>query len=148
MSNYTTNAKVSVLLGKSFDASTTPTSTQVDVIIGQITGEIDTILNSIGITSQPTDTNILAMLDKYASFGSAGITGMTYFRNANDVNSSNAEWYYSKYEAFLKKLMENPELLGIITGSTQLVVSNQVLDGTYTESEQNDILLSSEDYEV
>ena len=65
MANYCTNAQVGVLLGKTFSATTTPTDTQVDVIITETTKEIDTVLSSIGIAIQPTDTNILGMLQKY-----------------------------------------------------------------------------------
>lgn len=147
MSNYCTNAHVGVLLGKTFDATKTPTSTEVDVIIDQITKEIDSVLYSIGVTSQPTDLNLLGMLQKYCSFGSAGVTGMTYFRNTNDIVGSNPEWYYGKYEKFLEDLVERPELFGIVTGAETIAVSSNVLDGTYTEDEIKDMMLTNEEYE-
>jgi len=122
MANYCTNSQVGVLLNKNFDSTTTPTSTQVDDIIDQVTREIDVTMSSIGISSQPTDSNVLGMLERYCSFGSAGITGMTFFRNANDVNGSNAQWYYDQYRNFLKELADNPELLGISLGTDSLYV--------------------------
>lgn len=148
MSSYCSSSHVGVLLNKTFDATSTPTSTQVDVIIDQTTNEIDTVLYSIGVTSQPTDTNLLGILEKYCSFGSAGAVGMAYFRNAGGVEKTNADWYYSKYEWFLKELKESPELFGIVSDAETMIISNQVLDGTYTEEEQQAIMISSEGYEV
>ena len=148
MSNYCSYADVGLLLNKTFNDTTTPTDTQVTSIITQITKEIDAVLKVAGISAQPTDTNILGLLQKHCSFGAAGITGISYFRNASGISGSNAEWYYSKYEEFLKEVKENPDILGISAGSETISVSNPVLDGTITETELKDIILQSGDFEV
>ena len=148
MANYCTYTQVATLLDKKngFSDDTQPTSTQVEDIIDQTTNEIDTVLASLGITSQPTSTKLLATLEKYCCFGSAGHVGMTYFRNANDVTKSNAEWYYSKYEKFLAMLREDPEIFGIVADSESLYASNQVEDGTMSESEYNDLFLDDKEF--
>lgn len=148
MSNYCTYSDVEVLLNKQFNASTTPTSTQVTEVITQITQEIDTILYVVGITAQPTDTNILGMLKKFCSFGSAGIVGISYFRNASGVSGSNADWYYTEYKEFLQKLKDDPEILGIVADTESLTCANQVTDGTYSEDDMEDLIMPSEDFEV
>lgn len=146
MANYCNYDDVAVTLEKkgSFSTDSTPTASQVTDIITEITGEIDTVLASIGVTSQPTDTNILAMLKRYCRFGSSGVTGMTYGRNFSSVIDSLADWLYGKYESFLEKIKNNPELFT----TDSLTVSNQVLDGSYTEAEQKDIFMQSENFEV
>ena len=149
MSNYCTHAQIAVLLEKKggFDTDKTPTATQVDDIIDQTTNEIDTVLSSIGITAQPTDGKLLATLEKYCSFGAAGVVGITYFSNTSTTNDSKPEWYYSKYEKFLEMLRDDPEIFGIISDSEGIYASNQVTDGTISEDDFNDMFFNNEGFE-
>jgi len=150
MSNYCTAAQVAVLLNKkefSDSTPTTPTETQVTEVCAMITNEIDVILNMIGITAQPTDTSILGMLKKYASYGSACMVGMSYGRNFSSIEGSQPKYFCDEYKEFLKTLRENPEILGIIAGADSLTVSSNVLDGTYTEDEIDELFIDK-DYKV
>lgn len=139
MANYCTNEDIQVLLqmNSSFSASTTPTSTQVETEIDNITKEIDVYLRAIGITSQPIDTNVLGMLKKYCGYGVACRVGMSFQRNEEGVRGTQAEFYCQKYQEFLDKILEHPEIITDTVDASDLFISNQVQDGTITENDLN-----------
>lgn len=138
MANYCTYTDVATLLQLTFDATSQPTNTQVTEIITQVTAEIDTYLNSIGITSQPTNTAFLSMLKKQCGYGSACTVGMTYFGNAQGVIGTQPDYYCINYERFLDKIINKPEIFQKLDGveSTQYL-ENQVTSGSKTESQIN-----------
>jgi hypothetical protein len=148
MANYCTAEDVKVLLrmNEDFDATTTPTLTQVNQEIDNITKEIDVYLTSIGVTTQPTDSNVLGMLRKYAGYGSACRVGMTYKRNSDSVKDSQADHYCEKYSEFLEFIRNNPDLFLDSTGGA-LYFTNQVNDGEITQDDLDD-LLTDLDFEV
>jgi len=148
MSNYTTSAKVAILLGlDSFSNVTRPTSTQVDAIIADVTNEIDFVLSGVGITTQPTDTKLLGRLDIACKYGVACQVAMSAYGNAMGVDGSQGDKFCEKYKEILDDIKENPQMYGVVTGNSSMYISNQVNDGTFTEEEVTDTFLPN-DYEV
>jgi hypothetical protein len=127
---------VSVLLGlDNFSSSTRPKLTQVNTIIADITSEIDFTLQSVGITNPPTDTRILGRLSIMCKMGTASHVGFSAFGNSKSVDNSQPDKYWQSYQSMLGEITSKPELYGAVSGDSNLFVSNQVLDGTHTETE-------------
>lgn len=146
MANYCTAGDVKVLLHmkNDFDGSSDPTLTEVNVEIDNITKEIDTYLRAIGLSSQPTNVNILGMLKKYAGYGAACLVGMAFQRNTENVGSTQAEFYCEKYSKFLANILEHPEIITDSQAGNALFVENQVTDGTISESNLNSLYLDKD----
>lgn len=143
---YCVAADVQALLQQNtFDNSgdTQPTLSQVNKIIDQRTAEIDNILRLNGYSLPITDATTLKLLEQYCSYGSACTVGMTYFGNNDTVNDSQPVWFCNEYKDFIKELKESPETL-IPNGGQSLIISNQVLDGTQTEAEFDDLQIKQE----
>lgn len=131
--NYCDAEDVSILLGfDSFSASTRPTLTQVNEIISDVTGEIDFVLSGVGITTQPTGTNILARLKMACKFGVASQVGYAAFGNSTGVSGSQPDKYAEKYKEMLEEMKTDSELYGASSGDSTLYIENEVSDGTYT----------------
>lgn len=133
--NYCSAEDVQVALGYSdaFTATTRPTLAQVNVIIENITNEIDLYLNMVGIADQPTDTRILGRLKEMCTIGSSARVGFGYMNNSDNVSNSLADKYWTRYIEMLKEIKEDPEIYGVTSDSTSFITSN-VIDGTTTES--------------
>lgn len=137
MANYCTSIEVKnllLLITSDFDANTDWTKVDVDQMITNITGEIDTYLTSVGVGIQPTNTNLLNMLKKYAAYGVACPLAMSYKINNADVDKSQAQFYCDSYQKFLDKIVSNPEIFLSIEGQEGFYMSNQVSDGSTTET--------------
>ena len=148
MANYITQQEVAVLLGfDNFSSITRPTETQVNSIIADITNEIDFVLSGIGITTQPTDTRLLGRLAIACKYGTACQVAMSAYGNATGVDGSQGDKFCEKYKEILDDIKENPELYGAVTGDSAMYMSNQVKDGTYTETQNSDRYIS-ESFEV
>jgi hypothetical protein len=150
VSDYCTVNDIEVLLGfdiNTFASGTTPPLTQIQREIDQVTNEIDFVLAGVGITTQPTDTRILARLRNTCSYGVCCRVGMSAFGNNAGVNDSQPGSYCERYRALLDEIKSDPDLYGVISGDSVTYMSNQVLDGTITESDQNDQFIDV-DYEV
>lgn len=140
MANYCNIEQVEVLLGvsNSLTTTSTPTIAQVNDIITDVTSDIDFALKSVGITIQPTDTTILGRLTIACKYGTACQAGMAGFGNNDSVEDSQPNFYCKSYANIIKDIRTNPENYGAVTGDNTLFISNQVLDGTTTETAQND----------
>jgi hypothetical protein len=135
MANYCSNEDVAVLIGyDNFSSLTRPTSTQVTSIITDITNEIDFVLASIGVTTQPTDTRLLGGLAIACKYGAACQVAVSGYGNAQSIDGSQGDKFCEKYKEILDDIKENPELYGTVTGDSTMFLSNQVTDGTYTET--------------
>ena len=144
MASYTTATKVAVLLGyDDFTTTTRPTLAQVNTIISDITFELDFVLSSVGITTQPTDLKILARLDLAAKYGTAGQVGMSIGINSDSVNGSQGNIYSDKYEKILREIKTDPEYYGKITGDAMTYMSNPISDGTMTQREFDGVFVNT-----
>lgn len=84
-----------------FDATTNPTDGAVTAIINQVSARIDLTLGGAGIALPISDAGKLLALKNICSLGSAGMVGMTYGRNFDNITQSQAKFYW---EEFLKEL--------------------------------------------
>jgi hypothetical protein len=137
MSDYCSISDVQALTQLTYSSDTEPTSTQVSGVISQITGEIDVILASLGVTSQPTDSNVLNMLKLKCAMGVAGLIGLTYYNNPEETNNQMG-LYWQEYKDFLTKIQENPQMIIDAAGSglaTSDVIGNQVTAGYVDEDD-------------
>jgi hypothetical protein len=148
LANYITQQEVAVLLGfDNFSTTTRPTSTQVNSIIADVTNEIDFVLSGVGITTQPTDTKLLGRLAIMCKYGVACQVAMSAYGNATGVEGSQGDKFCEKYTEMINDIKDNPEMYGLVTGDSNMYVSNTILDGTYTESEYDDFFVA-QDFEV
>jgi len=127
----------------SFSATTKPTLVEVENRISDITNEIDFVLYGAGIKEQPTDARILGRLKEACRLGVSG--WVLYSRYGNSEKNNQGNKYLEKYEQILEDIKSNPNNYGAITGFETISMSNQVLDGTYTEEQNNNY---QADYEV
>ena len=135
---YCSAADVIGKLGYDFSsigADSKPTLTQINAEITDITGELNMVLESIGITLPITDANVLNVIEQKCKLGSAGMVGLTYYVNTDAVEGSQADYYYKEYKFFLASIVETPSLVGVSAEASTINVSNQVTDGTTTEKE-------------
>lgn len=141
MADYCSYTDVEVITGLIFTSSFTAriTLAKVNTIITDITNEIDFTLNRIGIATQPTDARILARLKMICKYGVGGQVLFSYYGNADNTNDTQADKYINMYKGYLKEILDNPEIYGAITGTTGSYASNQVIDGTKTESDNNSV---------
>ena len=135
MANYCNAEDVQVKLGftNEFSVTTKPTLTQVETLIDSTTKEIDSYLYASGVTTQPTDTNVLGKLKEVCSYGAAARVGMGYHSNNESISGTQAREYWDFYKEYLNEIKEMPELYG--AGGSTSFISNQVTDGTYSESD-------------
>jgi hypothetical protein len=138
MSNYCTASEVQGLAGYpiAFNdlgtgaGSSKPTLTQVNSNIAAITNELDLYLGRIGINSQPTDARILGKLKVICMYGSAALSG---FGSLNQATADGKpKTYWDIYREYLKELLENPELYGVVSGVT---TANCGFNEEHTEAE-------------
>lgn len=142
MADYCTAIDVQVLLGYTnpFSTTTKPTAIQVAQEIANVTNELDFYMRGVGLTVQPTDANILGRMRMAASYGAACRIGMGAKGNG-DVSGSQPEFYCTRYQEILTEIKETPGLYGTVSGDSIAIVSSHVLDGTYTETEMNDLII-------
>ena len=148
MADYATVDDIEVLLGYPvgfYTATSIPNRTSVERELDQVTKEIDFYLTAVGV--QPTDTNVLARLRNCCQYGVAWKLGYSNFGNNTGVDDSQPDTYRERYENCLKEIKESPELFGKVTGDDVIYASNQVIDGTTTEDEQQSEYIQK-DYEV
>ena len=135
---YCSAGDIKSMLGydTAYSTTTKPTLAQVNDIITNITSEIDTRLEVIGVTLPVTDSNVLNVVERYCKLGSAGLVGLTYYSTNNNIEGGQADYFYKDYKQWLTDITDNPELVGVSAGEIQsnTYVSNQVTDGTHTES--------------
>lgn len=150
MADYCTVTDIEVLLGFEeglFSVTSRPTLTAVQREIDQVTQEIDFVLASVGITTQPTDTRVLGRLRNCCQFGVAWKIGYSSFGNNTGVDDSQPDTYRQQYQDCLQDIRDNPNLYGAVTGDEAIYISNQVTDGTTTEDAQVSEYVTK-DYEV
>jgi hypothetical protein len=114
--SYCTASDVGVLLGLTYSATSLPTQSQVESIIEQVTAEIDINLRTIGVTSV-TDAKTLLYLKMVCAKGSACYVGSVYFNNIQSVGGTISNTYCTMYKDELKKIIDNPEMIGADGGS-------------------------------
>ena len=136
MSNYCEAADIGIALGAQVTYSVTsrPTLTQVEAIISNITNEIDFVLSSVGINTQPTDSRILGRLKEACIIGSAARVGFAYLNPNQDADNTLPGLYWKRYQDILKEIKDSPEIYGVISDTT-MYISSPVIDGTITASE-------------
>lgn len=148
MADYCSAGDVSALLGfDTFTVSSRPTLAQVNSIIGDVTNEIDFTLSSIGITTQPTDARLLGRLAIACKYGVACQVAMSAYGNSTGVDGSQGDKFCEKYQLILDDIKTNPQLYGVVTGDSGMFLSNNVADGTNTETEIKELFLP-ENFEV
>jgi hypothetical protein len=149
MANYCEAKDIQFLLGFDtlFDANSTPTLVQINDAIETITGEIDFELQSVGVTVQPSNPNLLKKLKAGCMNGVACWAGMSGFGNNTTVNDSQPSTYCTDYKELLKEINEKPEKYGLVTGDDTTFLTSNVLDGSQTEAEITGGYLDR-DYEV
>lgn len=134
--SYCQSSDVGVLLGLTYDANSVPTLTQVNSVIDQVSAEIDMNLRQIGITSV-SDATVLLYLKMVCAKGSACYIGSVYFNNIQNVNGTISNFYCIAYKEELKKIIDNPAIMGAAGGSIE--VHSDVIDGLNSEADYDDI---------
>ena len=143
--SYCNYSDVGLLLSLTFDESTSkPLASKVTIISEMISSEINLTLKSAGI-SLPTSGDLLNMVKLMTMKGSAGVVGISYYGNTEDVVGSQGDYYNKEYKAFLIDVKKNPETYKNIDSVTSgFIIENQVTDGTITEEKLSDIMIGDD----
>lgn len=141
--SYCSASDVGVLLGLTYDANSQPTLAQVNSIINQVSAEIDMTLRQIGIIS-PSDATILLYLQMVCAKGVACYVGATYFNNIQNVNGTISNFYCTMYKEELKKIIDNPAIMGAAGGTIE--IHSDVIDGVNSESDYEDLQIKRFNY--
>lgn len=104
---YCAVSDVEFRLQVDFDTTTNPTKKTVTAIITQITARIDLTLGGAGIALPISDTAKLETLKHICAMGSAGMVGMTYGRNFDNVMSGQAKFYWDEFQKDLDLFCSN-----------------------------------------
>ena len=120
---------------RTYGASTTPTSTQVEALITQVAVEIDAILEAQGYTVPvTTPANLVNFLKYVNAYGAAYLAEAGMFPETSEMGST-PHWKVLKeiYDKYMKMLLEGkiPASLGI--GAESINVGS-----FYTEMDDQD----------
>jgi hypothetical protein len=121
-----------------YSTTTMPTLAQVSDIIEQVEGEINTALSGLGLTVPVTNATLIDYIRKQSAMGSAGLTLQRY--GQNDADFRLADWFYTKYETWIEKLITDEKyqnsIKEIVGGSayTGIYIGSNFTDGTHFES--------------
>lgn len=102
---YATEAKVEALMAKfAVDGSTTPTNTQLTIIIDDVAGDMDSRLAAKGVTVPVTSpAYFLDYLEGINSMGAAARTLRSMFPDVSGPGEQPAyNFWQARYNAFLK----------------------------------------------
>jgi len=110
MTDYCTVADVGSLTGWTYDASSSPTTTEVGEIITDISAEMDSVLLAAEYTTIPVTAALdLALLERYAKIGAAynaWLAGVDHDREPPNVTT-----WKEDYRAFLKRIADGKQRL-------------------------------------
>jgi len=133
---YCTIADVQALNAKrTYGASTTPTSTQVEALIEQVAVEIDALLQAQGYTVPVTTPDNFVNFLKYVNaYGAASLAEASMFPETTEPGET-AHWQYleKKYQSFIKAIREGEIPSSLSPGDTALNVASY-----YTEMDDQD----------
>jgi hypothetical protein len=131
MANYATYTEVALILGLTdYTATTRPTSTQVTNILTEVTQNIDFTLESVGLESQPSDSNVQGRLKTLCKYGTACQIAISKYGDADGVESSQGAYFCKRYDEGIKEIKTNPELYGLVVGDSGSTANSNVLEGT------------------
>lgn len=130
---------VGMMLGVTFSSDSQPSSTRVTEITVMITSEINVTLKGAGIGLPVSGTDFYNVVKLHCMKGSAAVAGITLYSNTEDVDGSQGSDYKKDYMAFLLDLKTNPDRYK--ETAKESYISNQVIDGTYTEEEISETLI-------
>ncbi len=106
---------------RTYDATSTPTSTQATALIDQIAVEIDAVLEAQGYTVPVTSpANFVNVLKAINAYGAAALAEMGMFPEVSEMGST-PHWKVlnDKYNEWMKQLRagEIPLTLGVAAGA-------------------------------
>lgn len=133
MANYCTASDIEVILGRKsghFDGDSTPSLTLVNTEIEKVTYEIDFYLSAIGVTTQPTDTNMLARLRNCCTYGVAFRLSIGNPGISATISDTQAAFFEKMYQKIIDEIINKPELYTNVTDESDGLVSSDVIDGT------------------
>lgn len=123
---------VGTLLEVTFSSTSKPTSTKVTELINVIASEINMTLLSKGITVPSPDENFYSLLKLMNAYGTAGIVGMTYSRNAESVVNTLGADYKKDYKDFIASIKKDPDQYKQVVKTG--IASTHITDGYTDES--------------
>lgn len=117
-----------------YSSTTMPTLAQVSDIISQVEGEINTTLNGLGVSVPVTNVTLIEYVRKFSGMGAAGLTLQRYGKS--DADFRLADWFYTKYETWIDKLILDEKYQGNIkeiagTSYSGFYVGSNFTDGTH-----------------
>lgn len=145
--NYCTAADVQSISGYPMafndigtgQGSSKPTLTQVNSNIAAVTNEIDLYLAKIKINLQPTDAKILGKLKIICTYGAAAMSGFGYLNQT--VTTSKPKTFWDIYKDYLKELLDNPEIYGVVSNSESI---NCGFNENHTEAENKERMMQQD----
>ena len=141
--SYCTYEDVGLLLSLTFDETLSkPLASKVTDIISLIASEINMTVVAAGVALPSSGTDFYNVLRLKNMHGAAGVVGVAYYGNTEDVAGSQGVFYRDSYNKFLLDLSENPT--NYKNYKNAMVLENQVTDGTYTEESLADVFIGND----
>jgi hypothetical protein len=112
---------------RDYDTSSRPTLAQVNRIIQEVSGEMDSRFSAVGIavpisTSPVTQASLL--LRRICAFGAACNAEESAFMGGHAQQSTHVDWLCGQYEELMTKIEDDPGILGPGTGGSSTGTAN------------------------
>lgn len=104
---YCAVSDVAFKLQVDFDLASKPSQTDVESVITQITARMNLALGGAGIALPISDAAKLETLKHICAMGSAGMVGMAFGRNFDNVMAGQAKFYWDEFQKDLDLFCSN-----------------------------------------
>jgi hypothetical protein len=141
---YCNYSDVGLLLQFTYDTNSNPTAAKVTDVIALIASEIEMALIGVGIALPVAGTNLYNLVRLNNMYGAAGIIGVTYYRNTEDIDGSQGDYYRKLYMEFLLNIKKNPNFYNSVSGGSNSTIGNQVTAGYETAESITDVLIGND----
>lgn len=140
--SYCDHSEVGMLLGLSFDSDTKPTDLKVTNVIALIASELNLVLKSVSISLPVIGSDLYNVIKLKNMQGAAGVVGVTYYGNTEDIAGSQGAFYKEEYMNFIADLKANPD---VYKDSVKVgFIGNQVTNGTVSEENISDVMIGDD----
>ena len=93
---------------REYTASSTPTITQVNTLIGMIASKIDAAIIGLSL-ALPTSNDYLKVMN---AFGAAGLAEASLLMNGTAENADTRDWRTKEYDKMMAAFLKEPSIAG------------------------------------
>lgn len=141
--SYCDYEDVGLLLQLTFnETDSKPKASKVTDIISLIASEINMLLVSKGIGLPLVGTDFYNVVRLKNMQGAAGVVGVSFYGNTEDVAGSQGVYYRDEYARFIEQVKTDPDSFKSTVKSSY--IGNQVTAGDSSESDISDVMIDND----